>query len=75
MMVAVDGYGRGLKQPSTYETRTCVLKAEVEGIDAIKATLMKACEQYGCTLMSDRKSRSLINFLLNSPEGAFFYVP
>ena len=42
-----------LKQPSMYELRTRVLKAEVQGIDAIKGTRMKAWEQFGCTLMSD----------------------
>ncbi|XP_066361110.1 uncharacterized protein [Miscanthus floridulus] len=36
----------------------------------------QAWKQYGCTLMSDgwtdRRSRHLINFLVNSPEGTYF---
>ncbi|XP_074356348.1 uncharacterized protein LOC141696056 [Apium graveolens] len=36
----------------------------------------RSYERYGCTLMSDgwtdRRGRSLINFLANSPEGTFF---
>ena len=38
---------------------------------------MAAWKQYECTVMpdgwTDRKSKSLINFLVNSPEGTFFY--
>ena len=67
----------GLKQPSMYELRTRVLKAEVQGIDAIKGTHVKAREQIECTLMSDgwsdQKNKNLINFPLNSPEETFFY--
>ena len=66
-----------MKQPSPYEISTRVLKAEVEDIDKIKATHMTVWKQYGCMMMSDRwtdrKSRSLINFLVKSPEGTFFY--
>jgi len=38
---------------------------------------MATWKQYECTVMSDgwtdRKSNSLINFLVNSPERTFFY--
>jgi len=60
-----------------YELRTRILKAEVQGIDAIKATHMKAWKQFRCTLIldgwSDQKNKSLINFLVNNAEGTFFY--
>ena len=80
----MEGYDRrdhsicvGLKATIPYEIRTRVLKAKVDDIDKIKATYMMAWKQYECTVMSDgwtdRKSRSLINFLVNSPEGTFFY--
>ena len=69
----VGSFGIGLKQPSPYEISTRVLKAEVEDIDKIKATHMTTWKQYGFTVMSDgwteRKSRSLINFLVKT----FFY--
>ncbi|XP_020271472.1 uncharacterized protein LOC109846637 [Asparagus officinalis] len=77
MVDVIGKFGPGLKQPSPYEIRTRVLKKEVEGIDSIKAKHKAAWEKYGCTIMSDgwsdKKSRSLINFLVNSPEGTFFY--
>ena len=73
-------FGIGFKQLSLYEISTRILKAEGENIDEIKATHMMAWKQYGYTMMldgwtigTDRKSMSLINFLVNSPEGTFFY--
>jgi len=40
MIEDVGLFGIGLKQPSLYEIRTQVIKAEVEDIDKIKATHM-----------------------------------
>ena len=77
MVEEIGKLGTGMKQPSMYKLRTRVLKAEVQGIDAIKATYMEAWEQFGRTLMSDgwsdQKNRSFINFLVNSSERTFFY--
>ena len=77
MIEEVGAFGLSLKQPSFSEIRTHVLKAEIEDIDKIKAIHMAAWKKYRCTMMSDgrtdRKSRSLINFLVNSPEVTFFY--
>ena len=77
MIEEVGSFGIGLKQPSLYEISIQVLKTEVDDINKIKATHMTAWKEYGCTMMSDgwtdRKGRSLINFLVNSPEGTLFY--
>ena len=40
MIEDVRSFGIGLKQPSSYEISTRVLKAEVEDVDKIKATHM-----------------------------------
>ena len=77
MVEEIGKFGMGLKQPSMYELRTRVLKTKEQSTDAIKATHMKVWYQFGCTSMSDgwsdQKNRSLINFLVNSPEETFFY--
>ena len=51
MIEVVGSFGIGLKQPSSYEISTQVLKAEVEDIDKIKATHMAAWKQYGLSLI------------------------
>ena len=57
MLEKVGLFGICLKQPSPYELRTRVLKAELEDIDKIKATHMAAWKEYGCTVMSDGRIR------------------
>jgi len=70
-------FRRGLKQSSPYEISTWVLKAEVENIDMIKVTYMGTWKEYRFMVISDRwmdrKGRSFINFLVNSPKEDFFY--
>lgn len=76
MVEGIAEYGRGFKPPSMHELRTWILKAEVDDINLIYEEHRKAWQKYGCTIMSDGwtdgKSRSLINFLVNSPSGTFF---
>ncbi|XP_073021256.1 uncharacterized protein [Primulina eburnea] len=47
-----------------------------EMIEAIWYHFYDECEKYGCSIMSDgwtdRKHRTLINFLVNSPKGTMF---
>ncbi|KAL6578942.1 hypothetical protein OROMI_009158 [Orobanche minor] len=70
-------YGPGMKPPSYHEVRVPLLKEEVQNAKQ----LMKAHEAewvtYGCSLMcdgwEDRKHRTLINFLVNTPRGSFFF--
>ncbi|XP_038685776.1 uncharacterized protein LOC119985557 [Tripterygium wilfordii] len=76
MFESVANFGPGFKPPSMHEMRTWLLKEEVEDINKLKEQHMKACEKYGCSIMSDGwsngKNRCLINFLVNSPAGTWF---
>ncbi|KAL5550637.1 hypothetical protein UlMin_000813 [Ulmus minor] len=74
MLESVASFGPGFKPPSYHEARCTLLKKEVE---AIKTNLLEKYKvewkKTGCTLMSDGwsdgKSRSITNFLINSPRG------
>ncbi|KAL6526239.1 hypothetical protein OROMI_029879 [Orobanche minor] len=76
MCDGIAEYGKGFKPPSMHELRTWILKAEVEDITRIYEEYKQVWKQVGCTIMSDGwtdgKSRSLINFLINSPARTFF---
>ncbi|KAL5580609.1 hypothetical protein UlMin_013051 [Ulmus minor] len=77
MLESVASFGPGFKPPSYHEARCTLLKKEVE---AIKTYLLEKYKvewkKTGCTLMSDGwsdgKSRSITNFLINSPRGTVF---
>jgi hypothetical protein len=76
MIEAVGNFGKHLRPPSYYELRVPLLKIELQ----LTKEMLKGIEfernQYGCSIMSDawtdRKSRTLINFLVNSPSGTVF---
>ncbi|XP_050222226.2 uncharacterized protein LOC126672323 [Mercurialis annua] len=76
MLDTVGEYGRGLKPPSYHEARVTYLKKEVESVNSMLEKYKKEWKKTGCTLMSDRwtdkKSRSLTNFLVNSPSETVF---
>ncbi|XP_074360538.1 uncharacterized protein LOC141700740 [Apium graveolens] len=76
MVESIGQYGPGLKPPIYHELRVPLLKKAKEETEKLKEKHEKAWKRYGCTLMSDgwkdRRGRSLINFLANSPEGTFF---
>ena len=76
MVEKIGEYGRGLKPPSYHEARVTFLKKEVDNVNLILEKYKKEWKKTGCTLMSDgwsdKKNRSLINFLVNSPSGTFF---
>ncbi|XP_052187762.1 uncharacterized protein LOC127798293 [Diospyros lotus] len=76
MMEAVGEYGKGLKLPSYHEARVTFFKKEVDNVNSMLEKYKKEWKMTGCTLMSDgwtdRKSRSLTNFLVNSPSGTVF---
>jgi hypothetical protein len=74
---SVANYGRGFKPPSYHEVRVTFLKKEVDRIvDEDLVKYKKEWAETGCTLMSDGwtdgKSRSITNFLVNSPSGTVF---
>ncbi|KAL6512937.1 hypothetical protein OROHE_019727 [Orobanche hederae] len=76
MVESIGQYGPSLKPPTYHELRVPLLKKAKEETEKLKEKHEKAWKRYVCTLMSDgwtdRRGRSLINFLANSPEGTFF---
>ncbi|XP_042389488.1 uncharacterized protein LOC121981164 isoform X1 [Zingiber officinale] len=77
MLDLVGQYGIGLKGPSYHEVRVPFLK---KAVDSVTNDYIKSCEtewaKYGCSLMADewtdKRHRTLINFLVNSPKGSVF---
>ncbi|KAL0399788.1 UNVERIFIED_CONTAM: hypothetical protein Sradi_2322100 [Sesamum radiatum] len=73
---AIGQYGPGMKPPSFYEVRVKYLKKALEHTNNILKAWEEDQAKYGCSLMADgwtdRKHRSLINFLVNSPKGTKF---
>ena len=72
MVEKIDEYGRGLKPPSYHEARVTFLKKEVDSVNLILEKYKKEWKKMRCTLMSDKKNRSLTNFLVNSPSETVF---
>ncbi|GKC05162.1 zf-BED domain-containing protein [Tanacetum coccineum] len=76
MIQMVGDFGRGLDPPSYHEMRVTYLKKEVDYTKALLEDYKKEWKKTGCTLMSDgwsdRKNRSICNFLVNSPKGTIF---
>ncbi|KAL0405582.1 UNVERIFIED_CONTAM: hypothetical protein Slati_3872100 [Sesamum latifolium] len=69
---AIGQYGPGMKPPFYYEVRVKYLKKELEHTNNILKAWEDDQAKYGCSLMADgwtdRKHRSLINFLVKSPK-------
>ncbi|XP_057984537.1 uncharacterized protein LOC131169338 [Hevea brasiliensis] len=76
MIRAIGNYGREMKPPSFHEVRVRLLNKEVQIINDLLESHREEWKNYGCTLMcdgwTDRKGRTLINFLANSPKGSVF---
>ncbi|XP_058187579.1 uncharacterized protein LOC131304373 [Rhododendron vialii] len=76
MIEAIGQYGPGLTPPTYYQVCVPLLKKEVENVNKQMEDHKKEREENGCTLMcdgwTDRKNRSLINFLVNCPKGSMF---
>ncbi|XP_070003147.1 uncharacterized protein [Nicotiana sylvestris] len=73
---AIGSYGPNLKPPIYHELRVPLLRKEVVLIDEIVNKHREEWVKYGCSIMADgwkdRKQRTLINFLMNSPYGIVF---
>ncbi|KAL0399918.1 UNVERIFIED_CONTAM: hypothetical protein Sradi_2335100 [Sesamum radiatum] len=73
---AIGQYDPGMKPPSYYEVRVKYLKKELEHTNNILKVWEDDQAKYGCLLIADgwtdRKHRSLINFLVNSPKEIKF---
>ncbi|XP_051149834.1 uncharacterized protein LOC127264394 [Andrographis paniculata] len=69
--------GPGVEGPSYHELRFPLLEKTVKRTQTLKEKYIIAWKQYGCSPMADgwtdKKGRHLINFLVNSPEGTFFF--
>ncbi|XP_057444668.1 uncharacterized protein LOC130736914 [Lotus japonicus] len=76
MLEVVGNYGPHLRAPSYHEMRVPLLKKELEYTQNLMKQNVVERAKYGCSIMSDawtdRKQRTLINFLVNSPAGSMF---
>ena len=76
MLEAVGSYGPHLKPPSYHELRIPILQNELEYTKGLLKNHEVQRNKYGCSIMSDgwtdRKGRTLINFLVNCPAGTMF---
>ncbi|XP_026440013.1 uncharacterized protein LOC113338832 isoform X2 [Papaver somniferum] len=76
MVNVIGEFGKGLKPPSMHEIRVTILKKKVEFVQGTLAEYQQEWKRTGCTLMSDgwtdKKQRSITNFLVNSPRGTVF---
>ncbi|XP_042472577.1 uncharacterized protein LOC122055277 [Zingiber officinale] len=76
MIEAIGQYRPNLKPPSYHELRVPLLQKEIIYTNELLKENRDECEKYGCSIMSDgwtdRKQRTLINFLVNSPKGTMF---
>ncbi|XP_028100177.1 uncharacterized protein LOC114299600 [Camellia sinensis] len=76
MVKKIGDYGKGLVPPSYHEIRVTFLKKEVQETLQLLDEFKEQWKKTGCTIMSDgwsdRKRRSICNFLVNSPNGTIF---
>nr|KYP48765.1 hypothetical protein KK1_029567 [Cajanus cajan] len=76
MIREIGHFGKHLKAPSYHDIRVPLLQKEVEFTNELMKPLKDQWASFGCSLMSDawtdRKQRSIINFLVNSSSGTMF---
>jgi hypothetical protein len=76
MLELVAKHGKGFKPPSYHEIRVKYLKKHVETTKEIVEKHRKSWKATGCTIMTDgwtdKKRRTILNFLVNSPMGTVF---
>ena len=76
MCDAIVVVGRGYKSATYEELWGPILQAEKQDINSRLAELKKTWEATGCTVMSDgwtdRKGRTLLNFLVHCPKSTMF---
>ncbi|XP_075503611.1 uncharacterized protein LOC142540977 [Primulina tabacum] len=73
---AIGVFGVGMKPPSYHEVRVKYLKKELANTNLLLKSHEEDHARYGCTIMADgwtdKKSRTLIIFLVNGPKGSIF---
>ncbi|RWR76250.1 hypothetical protein CKAN_00468400 [Cinnamomum micranthum f. kanehirae] len=76
MIEAIGQYGPGMKPPSYHEVRVPLLKKEIEHTNNLMKGHRDDWVKYGCSIMmdgwTDKKGRTLLNFLVNCPKGTMF---
>lgn len=77
MVNDISLHGAGFKPPSYHEVRVpCLSKIVKEVEDDYVSVCRAEWAKYGCSLMvdgwTDKRQRTLINFLVNSPRGSIF---
>ncbi|CAL9078474.1 unnamed protein product [Musa textilis] len=76
MIEAIGRYDVGLKSPSYYEMRVPLLKKELDYPNNLLKGHKELWVKHCCSIMSeawtDRKRRSIINFMVNSFLGTIF---
>ncbi|XP_015932601.1 uncharacterized protein LOC107458900 [Arachis duranensis] len=73
---AVGSFGPNLPTPSYHALRVLLLNEELDYTKGLLKGHKEQWEKYGCSIMSDawtdKRQRSIINFLVNSPAGTMF---
>ena len=73
---AIGQYGVGMKGPTFHEVRVTNLKKELALTKDLMKDHMMEWGKNGCSIMSDgwtdRKERTLVNFLVNCSKGTMF---
>ena len=76
MIEAIGRYGAGLKPPSYYEMRVPLLQKELNYTNDLLKGHKESWATHGCSIMSDvwtdRRRRSIINFMVNCSLGTMF---
>ncbi|XP_034695709.1 uncharacterized protein LOC117921866 [Vitis riparia] len=76
MIEAIDQYGVSMKGPTFHEVRVTNLKKELALTKDLMKDHMVEWGKNGCSIMSDgwtdRKERTLVNFLVNCSKGTMF---
>ncbi|KAK2431194.1 hypothetical protein QL285_029453 [Trifolium repens] len=76
MLEMVARHGLGFKPPSYHEIRTKYLKQKMEETTKVLEEHKLIWKKTGCTIMSDgwtdKRRRTILNFLVNSPKGTIF---
>jgi len=76
MIESIGQFGPGMKGPSFHEVRVPLLQKELDRTNDMMKTYREQWAKVGCSIMADgwkdRRERTLINFLVNSPKGTVF---
>ncbi|RWR88536.1 hypothetical protein CKAN_01755500 [Cinnamomum micranthum f. kanehirae] len=76
MIEAIGQYGPGMKPPTYHELRVPLLKKEIVHTNNLMKDHREEWARNGCSIMvdgwTDKKGRTLLNFLVNCSKGTMF---